>query len=66
MYIVLNKQYIIHFKQYNIHTDSDKASCVYCRNPNSNSRGPWCYTDGLGERESCRVLIPKCGEYRIM
>ena len=39
------------------------ASCVYCRNPNSDSSGPWCYTDGLGEKESCHAQIPKCGEY---
>ncbi|XP_063685686.1 uncharacterized protein LOC134819599 [Bolinopsis microptera] len=37
------------------------ASCVYCRNPNSDSNGPWCYTDGLGEKESCHTQIPKCG-----
>ena len=41
------------------------ASCVYCRNPNSDSSGPWCYTDGLGEKESCHTQIPKCGEYNV-
>ncbi|KAL5267469.1 hypothetical protein ACHWQZ_G004486 [Mnemiopsis leidyi] len=39
----------------------NQASCVYCRNPDSSSAGPWCYTDGLGERESCHTQIPRCG-----
>ncbi|NXO71724.1 THRB protein, partial [Phainopepla nitens] len=35
----------------------------YCRNPDNNSEGPWCYTrDPTVEREACP--IPVCGEDR--
>uniref|UniRef100_A0A8C9MHU3 Prothrombin n=1 Tax=Serinus canaria TaxID=9135 RepID=A0A8C9MHU3_SERCA len=35
----------------------------YCRNPDNNSEGPWCYTrDPMIEREACP--IPVCGEDR--
>ncbi|XP_014737319.1 PREDICTED: prothrombin isoform X1 [Sturnus vulgaris] len=35
----------------------------YCRNPDNNSEGPWCYTrDPTVEREACP--IPVCGEAR--
>ncbi|XP_042726189.1 prothrombin [Lagopus leucura] len=35
----------------------------YCRNPDNNSKGPWCYTrDPTVEREECP--IPVCGQER--
>ncbi|NXP82714.1 THRB protein, partial [Ramphastos sulfuratus] len=35
----------------------------YCRNPDNNTRGPWCYTrDPTVEREECP--IPVCGQER--
>uniref|UniRef100_A0A8C3CI22 Prothrombin n=1 Tax=Cairina moschata TaxID=8855 RepID=A0A8C3CI22_CAIMO len=35
----------------------------YCRNPDNNSEGPWCYTrDPMVEREECP--IPVCGQER--
>ena len=35
----------------------------YCRNPDGDPRGPWCYTENEGVKDYCNV--PRCGEWRF-
>ena len=48
-----------------VHFPMDKnvaAACNFCRNPDGDSGGLWCYTQPNGEgRETC--TIPDCGNF---
>lgn len=49
------------FREYNASEPGSILKENFCRNPNKNPEGPWCFTkDPSVQKEPCRV--PKCGE----
>ncbi|MED6264689.1 hypothetical protein CHARACLAT_017232 [Characodon lateralis] len=49
------------YREYNTSEPNSILVENFCRNPDSRSEGPWCFTtDPTVQKETCRV--PKCGE----
>ncbi|MEQ2233880.1 hypothetical protein ILYODFUR_026302 [Ilyodon furcidens] len=49
------------YREYNTSEPNSNLVENFCRNPDSRSEGPWCFTtDPTVQKETCRV--PKCGE----
>ena len=47
------------WRDVDLETPIDGRNHKYCRNPDNDANGPWCYVDFNGDYEYCD--IPNCG-----